>query len=117
MSNGAIYQTIHLHPLAPPKPALGAACNGCGVCCASEPCPIGVLISRRRSGRCNALLWQADPPRHVCGVLSAPERFSGIRSSTVNAMLRVLAARSIAAGIGCDADTEVVADQLDPRDR
>ncbi len=116
MSNGATYQTIHLHPQAPEKPALGAACNGCGVCCASEPCPIGVLISRRRSGSCKALLWQADPPRHVCGVLTATERFSGTRSRTVNAVLRALAARSIAAGIGCDADTEVVSDPIERPD-
>ena len=38
-----VRQAIHLHALAPAKPHTGAACNGCGVCCAWQPCPLGVL--------------------------------------------------------------------------
>lgn len=48
---------IRLHVDAPPKPAFGAACNGCGVCCTLEPCPIGMIWSRRRHGACSALVW------------------------------------------------------------
>ncbi len=107
MPDAARYQTIYLHPEAPAKPAVGAACNGCGVCCAIDPCPIGVLVSRRRHGRCEALLWQESPPRYLCGVLSEPTRFSGIGSPTLNRWLSVFAARSIAAGAGCDASAEI----------
>jgi len=48
-------RTIWLHRDALPKPDFGAPCNGCGVCCASEPCPLGVLLSWRRRGRCRLL--------------------------------------------------------------
>ncbi|RYF67964.1 MAG: hypothetical protein EOO29_36015, partial [Comamonadaceae bacterium] len=54
-----MHQVIHLQPDAPTKPAFGQPCNGCGVCCASEPCPAGVLVSRRRHGACAALVWAA----------------------------------------------------------
>ncbi len=107
MHEDSVYQTIHLHPHAPPKPALGAACNGCGVCCASEPCPVGMLISRRRRGRCAALAWQENPPRYLCGLISQPQRYSGLRSRLLNRVLQAIAARSIARGIGCDADAEI----------
>jgi hypothetical protein len=48
---------IKIHPDAPPKPAVGAPCNGCGVCCLAEPCPLGVILSRRLKGACVALRW------------------------------------------------------------
>jgi hypothetical protein len=48
---------IRIEPLAPVKPATGSPCNGCGVCCLAEPCPLGMLVSRRRHGRCSALRW------------------------------------------------------------
>jgi MinD superfamily P-loop ATPase len=81
---------------APAKPASGSACNGCGVCCLAEPCPVGIVVSRRRTGACRALRW--DGARYRCGVLSAA---AGWRAS--------LLARWIAAGRGCDSSAEVVA--------
>jgi len=36
-------RTIAIHAAAPAKPALGEPCNGCGVCCAAEPCPVGMF--------------------------------------------------------------------------
>ena len=46
------WQTIHLYRDAPPKPAVGAPCNGCGVCCAAAPCPASLLIFSRRREPC-----------------------------------------------------------------
>lgn len=87
-------RVIEIHPDAPPKPAEGAACNGCGVCCLAEPCPLGVLISRRRHGACSALRW--DGARYLCGVLAArPQGLAGW-----------LVRRWIAAGQGCDCSLE-----------
>jgi hypothetical protein len=89
---------------APDKPALGAPCNGCGVCCLAEPCPVGVLVTRRREGRCAALEWVAAEAQYRCGLLVAPETHvpRGARS-----LVRALAPRWIAAGRGCDSDAEI----------
>ena len=90
---------IRIHPLAPAKPALGADCNGCGVCCLSQPCPAGMVFSLRRLGRCRALRWEKDN-----GESAACYRCSLM----ANRALRPLVARWIAAGQGCDSDAEVV---------
>ena len=86
-----------IHPDAPPQPALGAPCNGCGLCCLLEPCPLGMLLSRKRRGACHLLRWSDAQQRYLCGAISdAPQGMLG--------QLRVrLARRWIAAGVGCDA--------------
>lgn len=94
---------LELEAGAPDKPAVGAPCNGCGVCCLAEPCPAGVVISRRRTGRCDALVWVAAEARYRCGLLLAPEAHVPLGASLV----RVLAPRWIAAGRGCDSDVEI----------
>ena len=91
-------RVIRLRADAPGKPAEGAACNGCGVCCAWAPCPAGIWVSGRRQGRCRALAW--DGARYRCGLLAQPRRF--VRWLPA-AWTRRLAARWIAAGQGCDA--------------
>ncbi|MFG6455372.1 hypothetical protein [Roseateles sp. BYS96W] len=88
-------RVIEIHPDAPAKPAVGAVCNGCGVCCLTEPCPLGMLLSRRLKGACTALQW--DGARYVCGVLTTQP--SGWRGWWVK--------RWIAAGKGCDCSLEV----------
>ena len=92
---------IHLQPDAPAKPALGAPCNGCGLCCAAEPCPLGMLLSRRRRGTCIALFWDAAETRYRCGVITDPRRHLPWLPA---AIARRLAHRWIAAARGCDAD-------------
>jgi hypothetical protein len=92
---GTMQRTIRIEPAAPPKPAPGAACNGCGVCCLAEPCPVGIVVSRRRSGACAALRW--DGQRYTCGVLTDAR---GWRARWLS--------RWIAAGRGCDSTTEVL---------
>ena len=92
-------RVIYLQPQAPPKPAAGAACNGCGACCAAEPCPLGMLVSRRRHGECAALRWDDAARRYHCGLLAAGPRWR-----------RALVARWIAAGAGCDFDAEAQPD-------
>jgi hypothetical protein len=106
--------TIAIHPLAPPKPAWGQPCNGCGVCCLSEPCPVGMLISRRRRGACDALVWDAPGARYRCGLLvdAAAQLPAPLRP--VAPLVQRWARRVIAAGIGCDCDTEVVVDGAGP---
>jgi hypothetical protein len=101
---------IHVHADAPLKPAPGDACNGCGVCCLAEPCPVGMLVSRRRHGACAALLWDAEAGRYTCGMLVAPARFIGIGGRWTQRLMR----RLIASGIGCDSDLEVARNDAPP---
>jgi hypothetical protein len=90
---------ILLHPDAPTKPACGAACNGCGVCCASAPCPLGIWLSRRRHGPCAALLWCAGEQRYRCGALAEHKHWAPY-------VPLPLLRRWIAAGQGCDCTLE-----------
>ncbi len=92
-------QIIRIHADAPLKPQPGEACNGCGVCCLAEPCPVGVLVSLRLRGACRALRW--DDVQHIyrCGLMG--------RASKSRSPWSWFAHRLIAAGQGCDSDAEV----------
>ena len=100
-------QVIHIRPEAPAKPALGAPCNGCGVCCLAEPCPLGMLVSRKRRGACDALRWSDGESRYRCGMVADPAEVLGMRWRWAVPLLRRLARRWISAGSGCDASFEV----------
>ncbi|MEO8542472.1 MAG: hypothetical protein ABI434_02760 [Burkholderiaceae bacterium] len=108
-------RTIAIQPLAPAKPQWGAPCNGCGVCCLSEPCPVGMVVSRRRQGACAALHWDEAGKRYRCGAIEQPERvlrrvlprplrmFAGLLAP----LLASVARRGIAVGTGCDCDLDL----------
>ena len=83
-------RTIRINAAAPDKPPVGAACNGCGVCCLSQPCPLGMLASLRTHGPCGALRWDDTALRYRCGLVA----------SAVGPLVE----RWIAAGSGCDSD-------------
>lgn len=100
-------QRIELHADAPAKPRTGSPCNGCGVCCAAEPCPVARLFLFQFAGRCRALVWNDASSRYRCGMAAAPHRHSRlIPQALAPAAARFFASR-IAAGSGCDADIEV----------
>ena len=96
---------IELRADAPAKPGVGQACNGCGVCCVLETCPLAMLRFRRRSGPCPALEWSDGDARYVCGLLRHPQHYLPIPTGAQNLARRFLA-RSIAAGHGCDCTAE-----------
>lgn len=100
-------RTITLHAAAPAKPALGETCNGCGVCCAAEPCPISLIFLLQRRGRCRALVWQAERSRYVCGMVSQPASFLRWLPLALDHWAGRQLARRIAAGTGCDAEVDV----------
>lgn len=100
-------ELIPIHPLAPPKPAPGQPCNGCGVCCLAEPCPVGMMVSGRRSGACAALEWHDAEGRYRCGMVARPEAHLPGWTRPAAPLVRRLALRMIAAGIGCDCDIEL----------
>ena len=95
---------ITLPQEAPDKPALGAPCNGCGLCCAAELCPLGRVAFRKSRGPCPALAWQAADRRHVCGLVVAPRAHLPRLPRFLAPLFVRLARRWIAAGIGCDSD-------------
>ncbi|MGN6527091.1 MAG: hypothetical protein ACTHL8_11925 [Burkholderiaceae bacterium] len=100
-------QIIRLHPDAPRKPPEAAPCNGCGVCCAAEPCPIGVLVSRRRHGACRALGWSDAAGRYHCGLAADPASVLRWLPRALAPFVRRLALRWISAASGCDSDLVV----------
>ncbi len=108
------WQVLHVQPGAPPKPAVGAPCNGCGLCCLAEPCPLGVLVSRRRQGACAALRWDGRAGRYLCGMVAAPGDVLGPRWRWAAPLLGRLARRWIAAGTGCDAALEAAPGKIPP---
>ena len=108
-----MHQVIHIHPDAPVKPPEGAPCNGCGVCCLVAPCPVGMLVSRKRHGACAALVWSDAAGRYHCGLMlsagagradwdSVPWWQRPVRALALRWVRRV-----ISAGSGCDASLEV----------
>ncbi len=96
-------QVIWLHQLAPAKPAMGQACNGCGVCCALEPCPVAMVFLWQRTGRCRALEWHEDAAQYRCGMLLGPERYVPALPRFLRGVMRRMVGRWIAAGTACDA--------------
>ncbi len=103
------HRVIHIHPDAPRKPAVGAACNGCGVCCLDEPCPVGVIVSRRRRGPCQALEWQPAEKRYRCGVAASPHAHLPWLPSWAAPWARRIVLRWISAATGCDCWLEIQA--------
>jgi len=114
--------SIPIHAQAPSKPTVGQACNGCGVCCLLEPCPLGVILSGRRTGACAALRWHADGSLYRCGAVTEPDAVLRARlpaglsfaAPAAAMLLRRVARRWIAAGVGCDCDAELAPDPAQP---
>jgi hypothetical protein len=96
-------QIIRIQPAAPAKPALGQPCNGCGICCLAEPCPVGMLVSRRRHGACELLRWSDAEARYRCGLLAEAQG----RAGPLTRLWQAWARRMIAAGSGCDAQLQI----------
>jgi hypothetical protein len=100
-------KVVILHQAAPDKPAYGDVCNGCGVCCASETCPVGLVRFVRRRGPCPALLWDEAAGRYWCGMVAWPGRFLPWLPAGLARRLTPLFARWIAAGRFCDSSVVV----------
>lgn len=93
-------QTLYLHRQAPAKPAYGAPCNRCGVCCTAEPCPAGILLFHQRRGRCPALIWTGDA--YACRLVTEPDQALRWLPKWLDKTASRCFARWIAAGKGCD---------------
>jgi hypothetical protein len=109
-------QVIHIHSKAPEKPALGRVCNGCGLCCLAEPCPLGMVLSAKREGACVALRWNEEAQHYRCGVVvDTREALGSALRPSLRWLVPVLAwplgglaQRWISAGSGCDSSLQAI---------
>ncbi|HEX8955395.1 MAG TPA: hypothetical protein VF798_03940, partial [Burkholderiaceae bacterium] len=85
----------------------GAPCNGCGVCCAHEPCPVALVFLRQRRGGCRALEWDGEAQRYRCGMAQHPGRHLRWLPARLATIMQRLVLRWIAAGTACDASNEI----------
>lgn len=102
-----VAESIRLHADAPPKPATGLTCNGCGACCAAAPCPVSRFFLGHRHGPCPALVWLAGERRYRCGMATAPAGQLAWLPRFLNGVAARAIRRWIAAGAGCDFDAVV----------
>lgn len=98
---------IWLHVAAPTKPSTGQACNGCGVCCAAEPCPVARVFLWQWHGACRALIWVEVSQQYRCGMMQQPSTYLRVLPASWQTGFSRLVARWIAAGTACDSDVEV----------
>ena len=98
---------VRIHAAAPPKPAFGAPCNGCGACCAAEPCPVSRGLLGHRAGACPALQWHDGGSQYRCGMTVAPAQYLRWLPATLNPLAGRLMRRWVAIGIGCEFDAEL----------
>ena len=86
-----------------PKPAYGQPCNGCGVCCIAQQCPISTALFGEQE-RCPAL----EPAGHGfgCGVITNTAAYVPDLPAWGGQALSDAFAVMLGAGDGCDGQTE-----------
>ncbi|MFZ6656861.1 hypothetical protein [Undibacterium sp. TJN19] len=109
-NSSTVSTVIWLHAGAPVKPETGKACNGCGVCCAAEPCPVARVFLWQFRGSCQALQWQADVQQYRCGMLLNPAHYARWLPHFASQWFARRVRRWIAAGTACDSDASIGAD-------
>lgn len=88
----------------PIKPAHGSPCNGCGLCCAMEPCGVAreFIPNHPEEGPCLALEWEAG--RFSCGMIRRPSHYMRLPNDWADGVLGEMIADALGAGRGCDAE-------------
>lgn len=103
-----------------PKPKIGTACNGCGYCCAVQPCDIAVeFLGAASAGACPALERDSATGGTVCGMIVRPLHYllaDGLQRmgasagdpalQPAHAELSASIAQALGAGRGCDSDDD-----------
>ena len=87
----------------PAKPAYLQPCNGCGVCCALEPCAIArQYIPDLADGPCPALIH--DGSRYLCGMTQDPGLYMNLPNDWADPVIGHLFRAALGIGRGCDAE-------------
>ena len=84
---------------APEYPGFRSPCNGCGLCCAAEPCDVARQFLGATQGPCPALEFEGG--RFWCGVI---RRLSHYLSKPLfgDGMVREILGDLLGIGQGCD---------------
>jgi hypothetical protein len=101
-----------------PKPAYGAACNGCGKCCMDQVCPLGrhFFGFPDWNGPCPAL--EERDGKYQCGLVVNISHWAPFMVARHGAaQLADGAAALIGAGFGCDAKVDGEAADSEARAR
>lgn len=106
LKNKQPYQ-IEIHVAAPDKPLFGQRCNGCGVCCLFEPCPVASMFLWQYRGRCQALHWHDISQQYRCGLVSHPDKHLFYVPLRWRAVFGRFFKRRIAADTSCDFDATI----------
>jgi hypothetical protein len=95
---------ICLPPTILAKPRLGQPCNGCGLCCAMEPCGIAreFIPDHPEEGPCRAM--ERHDGRFVCGMMRRPSHYMGLPNDWADEHVGSMFAAALGSGQGCDAD-------------
>ena len=88
----------------PTKPAKGSPCNGCGWCCAEEPCGVALkyIPDHPAEGPCLALEWAEG--RFACGMIRRPGFYMRLPNDWADEAIGSMIGEALGAGRGCDAD-------------
>lgn len=92
-----------MNEIAPEYPGYGSPCNGCGFCCAAEPCQIARDFAGFTEGPCPAMEFEGE--RFVCGIVKAPSRYIGTPEFG-DAFLGEMIAKALGIGKGCDSEKD-----------
>lgn len=97
---------MHLEPTLP-KPKIGEACNGCGLCCMIQVCRNGAFVQGlvktlgdTIAGPCPALVDNKNGT-YSCGVVVNPQKYFKKSKYRPEVLSREFA-KLIGAGQGCD---------------
>lgn len=82
------------------KPRLGSPCNGCGMCCIVESCPLSVEHFGKLDA-CPALEKHGD--RYACGLVTNASAYLG-SPEFGDAYIGRLVGDALGIGRGCDSD-------------
>jgi hypothetical protein len=86
---------------APEYPGYGKNCNGCGLCCAAEPCEIARDFAGITEAPCRAMQFEGG--RFVCGMVKNPSRYMDTPDFG-GQIIGGMFAKALGIGRGCDSE-------------
>lgn len=85
---------------APAKPLYGSPCNGCGLCCVMEQCPLSIEVFGPHS-LCPAL-EELPAGGFTCGLIARPRVYLETKAPELADLLGEAFGVILGAGTGCD---------------